>query len=62
MEETDPDTGAKFYQINPVFEEHVRDLKNWTVTGLEAKFWQTFPLLAKAVEESRQEFGGLGGR
>ncbi|KIW35019.1 uncharacterized protein PV07_01746 [Cladophialophora immunda] len=62
LEETDPDTGVKSFHVHPAFEEHVRDMKNWTLTGIDSKFWHTFPQLAIAVEESRKEFGGFRDR
>lgn len=47
-------TTAKQYRINPVFEQHIRNLGNWTVGP---RYWQLYPEMGKAVEDDIREFG-----
>ena len=41
------------YKINPVFEEHIRDLGNWKVGP---QYSQQCPALGEAVKEDVREF------
>jgi hypothetical protein len=49
-----PELEIKRYKINPVFEEHIRNLGNWAV-GL--RYRQYYPAMGKAVEDDIREFG-----
>lgn len=53
MEETS-NPPSRQYRINPVFEQHIRNLANWTVGP---RYWQLYPELGKAVEDDIREFG-----
>ena len=53
--EQSPGSATKRYRINPVFEEHIRNLSHWTVGP---RYWQHYPALGKAVDEDIREFGG----
>jgi len=52
--EESPELTTKRYKINPVFEEHIRNMRHWTVGP---RYWQHYPALGKAVEEDIREFG-----
>lgn len=54
FKETIPDSSLFRYRISPIFEEHIRNIKNWTVGP---RYWQLYPPLGKAVDEDRQQFG-----
>ncbi|RNJ57972.1 hypothetical protein D7B24_005457 [Verticillium nonalfalfae] len=43
-----PDSGSTELSINPVYEEHLRQLRNWTVGDV---FRQQFPEISKLVDE-----------
>ncbi|KAG7146755.1 hypothetical protein HYQ46_004440 [Verticillium longisporum] len=43
-----PDSGSTELSINPVYEEHLRQLRNWTVDDV---FRQQFPEISKLVDE-----------
>ena len=57
LERIGPDAVTKMYHIHPAFEEHVRNLSNWTVEATNGAFWGCYPKLGKAVEESRSDYG-----
>ena len=57
LERIGPDAVTKMYQIHPAFEEHVRNLSNWTVEATNGAFWRAYPKLGKAVEQSRSDYG-----
>lgn len=48
------DSATNHCRLNPIFEEHIRNINNWTVGS---RYWQLYPVLAKAVEEDRRQFG-----
>jgi hypothetical protein len=55
LELNDPETGLPggSYQLNPVFEEHIRNMKNWTV---DPRYRQHYPELGSAVDADISEF------
>jgi hypothetical protein len=50
-----PGKKEKRFKLNLVFEEHIRNMNNWTVGP---RYWQHYPDLGKAIDEDRREFGG----
>lgn len=48
------ESSPKGYRINPIFEEHARNLSNWSVT---ARFHRLFPEMGKVVDEDIRQFG-----
>lgn len=46
---------VSIYRLNPAFEQHIRDLNNWTVGS---RYGQIFPQFRDAVARSRSQFGG----
>ena len=42
------------WRISPVFQEHIRNIRHWTVGP---RYCQLYPPMGKAVDEDREQFG-----
>ena len=49
-----PSSSVLQHKINPIFEEHIRNINNWTVGP---RYWQLYPLMGRAVDDDRRQFG-----